>query len=164
MSIKWKHKVNPIIVNSLSLMAFPFMSSTDDTPVLEEASVPADQTEAAALGTPPSVPADQTKEAALGTPLSVPADQTEEVAPPPSTVAAELAEVRAQVAAVVSLRGHSSSGCSSHFVDPVEWMGSLVLGSVEGKVCCASRLSYMQQEVLFGGKESFQFLAENHGL
>ena len=142
------------------------MSSSDDTPVLEEASfpadqteaaalgtplsvpadqteaaalgtplsVPADQTEAAALGTPLSVPADQTEAAALGTPLSVPADQTEEAAPPPSTVAAELAEVRAQVAAVVSLRGHSSSGCSSHFVDPVEWMGSLVLGSVEGKV------------------------------
>ena len=45
----------------------------------------------------------------------------------------ELAKVRAQVAMVMS-QPVSDGRCSSWFIEPVEWMESSLLGTVEGKV------------------------------
>lgn len=57
---------------------------------------------------------------------------------PPLLTPTELAKVRAQVASVVALGKESTAGvsqaCSSYFIEPVEWMESALLGSVEGKV------------------------------
>ncbi len=56
----------------------------------------------------------------------------------PALTPADMARVRAQVASVVALGNQSwvrvSSACSSYFIEPVEWMGDLLLGEVEGKV------------------------------
>ena len=32
-------------------------------------------------------------------------------------------------------KSDSSPICSSHFIEPVEWMKELLLGNMEGKVC-----------------------------
>ena len=63
---------------------------------------------------------------------------------PPPLTPTELARVRAQVASVVAhgnrSPAHVSQACSSYFIEPVEWMESALLGSVEGKV--RERLNY----------------------
>ena len=50
----------------------------------------------------------------------------------------ELAELRAHLAAVVAMDNSSSCSaspsCSSYFIEPVEWMETMLLGHVEGKV------------------------------
>lgn len=60
----------------------------------------------------------------------------------PALTIADLARVRAQVASVVALGNQSSvsSACSSYFIEPVEWMGELLLGEVEGKVRVKGRV------------------------
>jgi hypothetical protein len=51
---------------------------------------------------------------------------------------AELAELRAHLATVVAMDTTSSysasPSCSSYFIEPVEWMETLLLRHVEGKV------------------------------
>lgn len=62
-------------------------------------------------------------------------DQLAEQPPVPVTPA-ELAELRAHLASVVATDNSSSSfsKCSSYFIEPVEWMETILLGQVEGKV------------------------------
>jgi hypothetical protein len=56
----------------------------------------------------------------------------------------ELAELRAHLATVVAMDTSSSCSaspnCSSYFIEPVEWMETLLLGHVEGKVVCMKML------------------------
>ena len=49
----------------------------------------------------------------------------------------ELAELKARLATVVAMDTTScsaSSKCSSYFIEAVEWMETLLLGHIEGKV------------------------------
>ena len=57
--------------------------------------------------------------------------------PPVPVTPTELAELRAHLATVVAMDSTSysaSSKCSSYFIEPVEWMETLLLGHIEGKV------------------------------
>ena len=46
----------------------------------------------------------------------------------------DLAKVRAEVGSVVALSSQPSKACSSFFLEPLEWMETALLGTVEGKV------------------------------
>lgn len=71
-------------------------------------------------------------------PISSPPPASTESDSPPPFSPSELAKVRAQAALVIALGNQPSTltspACSSYFIEPVEWMDPLLLGSTEGKV------------------------------